>query len=86
MSMSHSKNNTATWSKVSGVPIQPGELQSPGSGPFFGGNGKNFGVDATRKHRPDPFALDFAVLLRIRQIRDLRHGGHSGGAAAKGWT
>ena len=39
------------------------ELQSPGSGPFFGENGWDPPEMPARKHGPDPFALDFAVLL-----------------------
>ncbi len=36
--------------------------QSPGSGPFFGQNVGNSPEILARKHRPDPFALDFAIL------------------------
>jgi hypothetical protein len=40
-----------------------------GSGPFFGSNASFFEESLVRKHGPDPFALDFAVLLTR-----LRHG------------
>ena len=45
-------------------PELSGELQSPGSGPFFGANESNSREIVGRKHGPDPFALDFAVLLK----------------------
>jgi hypothetical protein len=36
-----------------------------GSGPFFGSNASFFEESLVRKHGPDPFASDFAVLLRM---------------------
>jgi hypothetical protein len=43
--------------------IRTGELQSPGTGPFFGSRRSDTLGTAGRKHGPVPFCFDFAVLL-----------------------
>jgi hypothetical protein len=45
--------------------IVAGELQSPGTGPFFGPGRSGTLGPAGRKHGPVPFCFDFAVLLGI---------------------
>jgi hypothetical protein len=40
-----------------------GELQSPGTGPFFGSRRSDTLGTAGRKHGSVPFCFDFAVLL-----------------------
>jgi serine/threonine protein kinase len=48
---------------ATGLPRPPGELQSPGTGPFFGLRRSDTPGTAGRKHGPVPFCFDFAVLL-----------------------
>ena len=48
-----------------------GEMQSPGSGPFFGENGRNSREVVARKHGPDPFVLDFAPVRLWTCVREV---------------
>ena len=48
--------------------VSPGELQSPGTGPFIGSMAHTLRKIVGRKHGPVPFALDFAVLLQSKKF------------------
>ncbi len=57
------KASGADSAAAAAAPVAGG-LQSPGSGPFFGFHILQWPLRVGRKHGPNPFALDFAIIQR----------------------